>query len=286
MRGDMVLSATLRSDLAPIPLTFEGQIRVTQQTGADFKDGRPITVNGVPFRIVKAIPIQNAGGGAQGREPLTAVDVTAFPDGLEKLAQPRTAAVIFQNAKLGGIYRACGATVPVEGDFTASAFACFIGSIPTFHIARVLQEEGATAMWRKGGIKLMRLREVMAQTPVDSIDTASSEGVKSDTLTAEQIPVYWSIGPDGNVISAPRTDAAQGVAYVPRKSATALGFMGRVLVRRRTMTGKVNPSIRAGDMVTVAGVPHVVMTVVQHTQNGGDGGGIAQYTRLFLGTLS
>jgi hypothetical protein len=286
MRGDMVISATLRSDLAPIPLTFEGQIRVTAQTGADFKDGRPITVNGVPFRIVKSIPIQNAGGGAQGREPLTAVDITAFPDGLQSLAQPRTAAVIFANASIGGIYRACGATVPVTGDFSADSFACFVGGVPTFPIARVLQEEGITAMWRKGGIKLMSLRDVFAQAPVDSIDTASSEGVKSDTLTAEQIPVYWSIGPDGEVISAPRTDAAQAMAYTPRKSATALGFMGRVLVRRRTMTGKVNPAIRAGDVVSVAGVPHVVMTVVQHDQNGGDGGAIDQYTRLFLGTLS
>jgi hypothetical protein len=286
MRGDMVLSATLRSDLAPIPLTFEGRIRVTQQTAADFKDDAVITVNQIPFRIVKCVPILNAGGGPQGREPLSAVEVTAYPDGLQALGKPRTAAAIFQNASLAGIYRACGATVPVSGDLTLSRFACLIGSIPTFHLARALQEEAACVMWRKGGLKVMALRDVLAQVPIDVIDTANSEGIKSETLKAEQIPVFYSIGPDGKFISAPRTDAAQAVAYTPRKTARALNFMGRVLVRRKTVTGKVNPSIKGGDVVSVGGVPMVVMTAVQHAENGGDGGGPEQYTRLFLGTLS
>lgn len=286
VRGDMIMSACLRSDLAPIPFTFEAQIRVTQQTAANFKDGKVITVNKAAFRIVKSLPVNNAGGGAQGKEPLSAVTITAFADGLQALGLPRTSAVIFENASLAGIYRACGATVPFQGNFTVDRFACMVGSIPTFHIARVLQEESAVVMWRGGTIKAMSLRDLIAQAPIDSIGIDSSEDVRSEYLIADEIPVFFSIAADGSFVSAPRRDAAQKVTYAPRQSMRSLNLMGRVLVRRKTLTGKVNPSIRAGDVLNVAGTPMVVMTVAQFLSNGADGGDQNQYTRTWLGTLS
>ncbi|MFM0608677.1 hypothetical protein PQR05_29525 [Paraburkholderia sediminicola] len=285
VRGDMILSATLRSDLAPIPFTFEGTIRTTAETAAQFKDSALITVNQTAFRIVKSLPTASAAG-VMADKPFSGVHVTAFADGLQALALPRTTAAIFENVALAGAFRACGASVPMKGDFTLDQFACYIGEIPTFALARVMQEEGVVVMWRAGSLQAMGYRELFAQTPIDEIDLDSSESIFSAHLLADQIPVYYSIAPDGQIITAPRTDAAQKLAYVPGKSQRALNNMGRVLVNRKSITGKVNPSIRAGDMLVVKGVPMVVMTVAQVIDNGSDGGPANQYTRVWLGVLS
>jgi hypothetical protein len=286
MRGDMILSAVLRSDLAPIPYTFEAQVRVTQDTAATFRDNAVITVNSTSFRIIHTEPVQNVGGGPQGKEPINAVSITAYPDDIADVARPRSSAVIFENTSLAAIYRACGANVPIKGDLPVSAFACLIGNIPTFGLSRVLQEESAVVMWRKGTLQSMALRDLVAQVPVDAVDGAESEGVQSEFIVADEVPVYYSIGADGSFVSGPRKNAWQRSEYTPRKSERALNAMGRVLVRRKVITGKVRPTIRAGDVVTVRGTPLVVMTVAQVMKNGTGGDAQQQYTRVWLGGLS
>lgn len=285
LRGDMILSACLRHDLAPIPLTFEGQFRVTSDTAADFQDGRIIKVNEIDFRIVKAEPIRNRGGGTQGKHPLSAVSVTAFPEGCVNVAKPRQSAVVFQNASLAGVYRACGATVPLAGDFTVPRFACFVGDTPTFHLARVLQEESAVMTWRQGKLQAMRLRDLFQQTPIDSsLDEDSAEDIRSGFLESGEVPVYISTAPDGSFLSGTRRQDFQGVTFSPRKTERELNGMGKVLVRRKVITGKPNLLIRAGDLVSVRGVPMAVLTAAHYMQNNTDGGGANQYSRLWLGS--
>jgi hypothetical protein len=282
LRGDLVISADLRYDLAPIPLTFEANVRLTQQTAADFQDGALITVNEVPFRIIKAVPTRNAG--VQGKEPISAVHVTAFPDSVVAVAKRRSTAVVFQNASLAGIYRACGASAPLVGDLSIPRYACLVGGVPTYGIATVLQEESAVVMWRQAKLQAMNLRDLMAQTPIDNVVIDGAEDVKSDFLESDEVPVYVSVGPDGKFVSGTRRNDTQSVAFSPRKDTRTLNFMGRVLVRRKVVTIKPNLTVRAGDVVNIRGTPLVVMTAAHHMQNGTDGGGIEQYSRLWLGS--
>jgi len=286
IRGDMVLSACLRSDLAPIPLTLEATIRTTTETAAMFKDQAVITVNKTALRIVKSVPVHNADGGVQGKEPFSGTHIIAFPDGLQKFALPRKSAAIFENGSLAGAYRACGSNVPFQGDFALDSFACYVGEIPTFAIARALQEQGGVVMWRAGAMQAMSFRDLFAQTPLTDLTVDSSESVTSAHLIADQVPVFYSIGPDGQIITGPRKDAAQKLAYAPRKTQAQLNNMGRVLVNKRAVTGEVNPSVRAGNIINVQGTPMVVMTVAQFQANGSDGGAAEQYTRTWLGVLS
>ncbi|MDF0506605.1 hypothetical protein POK33_38285 [Burkholderia cenocepacia] len=284
LRGDMVISACLRHDLSPIPLTFEGQVRLTQHTAADYQDGRLIKINEIPFRIVKSEPVRNAGGGPQGKEPLSAVSITAFPDAIVGVAKPRRTAVVFSTASLSGIYRACGASVPVSGDVSVGRFACLVGHVPTFGIAQVLQEQSAVVMWRNGQLQAMNLRALMQQKPVDSVDASTAEDVRSDFLESDEVPLYFSVGPDGGFVSGNRRNDSQSVAFTPRKAVSTLNFMSRVLVRRKVITSKANPALRAGDVLNLSGTPLAVMTAAHFMKNGTDGGGPEQYTRLWLGS--
>jgi hypothetical protein len=145
---------------------------------------------------------------------------------------------------------------------------------------------GGAAMWRGKSLKVMPFRDLFAQTPITSLTVDSSESVNSAHLVADQIPVFYSIGPDGQVISATRKDAAQKLAFTPRKTLAQLNAMGRVLVNKRAVTTTINPALRAGDMLNVQGTPMVLMTVAHHLDNGSDGGGGSQYTRVWLGVLS
>lgn len=286
LRGDMVMAACLRHDLAPIPLTFEAKLRVTPETAPDYQDGKEIRINEIAFRIVKSEPLRNAGGLVQGQYPMAAVAITAFPEGCVNVAKPRKSAVIHRNAGFASIYRACGATVGVEGDVVVSRFACFAGDVPTFQLANVLQEESAVLMWRAGKVQLVRLPDLLAQAPVDEITVESSEDIKSGFLEADEIPVYLSTDAHGQFLSGSRREAAQAVSYAPRKSLRELNFMSRVLVRRKVIASKPNPTLRAGDMISVRGVPLVIMTAAHYMQNNTDGGGANQYSRYWLGSAA
>ena len=286
VRGDMVLSACLRYELAPIPLTFEAQIRMAPEIASDFQDGRVIPVNEIDFRIVKCEPMNNAGGLTQGSYPMSAVSITAFPEALVNVARRRRTAVIAKNTSFAALYRSCGATVAVKGDINVGRFACFKGDVPTFQLAQVMQEEGAVLMWRSGAVTLMRLRDVMAQKPVESMAVLASEDVRSDFLVNDELPVYFSTGPDGKFLSGERRDDAQAVVYTPHKNARELGLMGRVLVRRKVVACIPSLGVRAGDVFDMNGVPMVVMTAAHTMQNNVDGGGAKQYSRFWLGSLS
>lgn len=286
LRGDMVLSACLRYDLAPIPLTFEAQVRLTPGTASDFQDGSVIRVNEIDFRIIKCEPIRNTGGLTQGDLPLSAVSITAVPESVVGVARRRRTAVIASNASFASVYRSCGATVAVQGDINIGRFACFKGEVPTFQIAKIMQEESAVLMWRAGKVELMRLRDVLAQEPLEDQPAIASEDIRSSFLESDEIPAYFSVGPDGSFLSGEARGEGQAVAYAPRKNSRELGLMGRVLVRRKIVACQPNLGLRAGDVLRFGGAPLVVMTAAHHMQNNVDGAGAKQYSRLWLGGLS
>lgn len=286
IRSGFILTACLRYDMAPIPVTFEGQIRLTNETAQLLQDGALIKVNEIPFRIIKCEPLRNAGGGVQGDLPLSAVSITAFPEAVVGVARRRRAAVIGMSTTFSSLYRSCGATVSVDGDMTIGRFACFKGDVPTMQLAKVLQEESAVLFWKSGRVKLMRLRELMTQEPITDLSVTASEDVQSDFLETDEIPLYISTGPDGKFLSGERSNDAQAVTYTPRKTGRELGQMARVLVRRKVITGQPNLEVQAGAVVDVRGKPLVVMTAVHYMQNGTDGGESAQYSRYWMGSIT
>lgn len=280
-----LLAACLRYDMAPIPVTFEAQIRLTSETAQIVQDGALIRVNEIPFRVIKCEPLRNAGGSVQGDLPLSAVAITAFPDALVGVARRRRAAVIGTSTSFSAIYRACGAAIGVDGDMNIGRFACFKGEVPTMQLARVLQEESAVLVWKAGRVALVRLRDLMAQEPIAGLTVTASEDVQSDFLEADEIPQYVTTGPDGTFLLGERRNEAQAVMYTPRKTSRELGLMGRVLVRRKIVTGHPNLEVQAGAVLDVQGIPMAVMTAVHYMQNGTDGDDVSQYSRYWLGSF-
>ena len=76
IRGDLIRSAVLRSDMAPVPVTLEAEIRIDDDMGKRLAEGQALTMaNGDALQIVKAEPVLPPA--AQGPRQMAAVRIFA-----------------------------------------------------------------------------------------------------------------------------------------------------------------------------------------------------------------
>ena len=118
IRGDLIKSAALRYDLAPIPVTLEAEIRAgDDDMEKRLAEGQLVSVGtGDSLRIVKSV--RAVGRAAQGEREMTAIRITAMLDSCHGAAFVRSRAIIKESAALSAIYRAAGATIKaVDADF-------------------------------------------------------------------------------------------------------------------------------------------------------------------------
>jgi len=286
IRGDLIVSAVLRYDLAPIPVTLEAQIRVGEDDmERRLAEGQVITAGtGDAFRIVKSTLV--AGRAVQGERQMAAIRITALLDACHTAAFVRGRAIIKEGATLAAIYRAAGATLKaVDADFPVPRFCCPVGQTPTFHIARVLQEEGGAVRWRGGRLQFVRLPDLFRQRPVLDLPDNGSDDVESGFLERHEVPWFFSLNDSGGAVFGNR-DKPRSVAYAPFKDVQRLRNMTRCLVRRKVSAIALAGGVVAGDLVNFVGAdPLCVITAAHVFETGTDGGGANQYSRLWLGSL-
>ena len=134
LRGDVLCSAVLRSDLAPIPCTLEAEVRLTDEIeAARLVEGKTLkTAADDSFTIVKAQRI--TGRATQGDRVQEGVRITALLTACLPIAYVRDRAIIKEGAGLAAIYRSAGATIKgIDGDFPVPRFYCPIGETPSYH---------------------------------------------------------------------------------------------------------------------------------------------------------
>jgi hypothetical protein len=284
LRGDLIKSAITRYDLAPVPSTFEGEFRIDDDLRKQFAEGQIITVNGDNYRIIK--PVGGSGRESQGQHGTGAMHVIALLDACHAVTFVRQKAIIKENALLTEIYRAAGASIkPVDGDFKAGRFVCMVGETPSFHIARVLQEEGGVVRWKSGKLQFLRLADLFKQKPFMTLPDNASENAKSDFLSRHEIPSFYSLADDGAVIYGNR-EKARSARFVPGKNQQQLINMSRCLVQRKVSKIAFNPGIRAGDLMAIAGSASLAVVTAAHVfQSGTDGSGSNQYTKLWMSAI-
>jgi hypothetical protein len=285
LRGDFVVSAVLRYDLAPIPCTFEGTFRVDDDLAPFLAEGQILTAgrDGAAFYLIKSAAGKQAPA-VQGSRLMGAISVIGLLAPCHQVAFRRQTAVIKSNATLGGIYRACGAAVRIESDFPVANFACYAGDVPTFRIAQALQEESAALRWTGKALQALRLADLFKQKPVASFAADTAENLQSGFLERHEVPAFFSIGPDGGFVYGNRAKA-RNAQYLPRSDERVLRNATRALVYRKVLTTTQGFAVRAGDVIEMAKTPYAVVTAAHVHQGGTDGGGQNDYSRLWLASL-
>ena len=287
IRGDLIKSAVLRSDLAPVPMTLEADIRAGDASlDKLLAEGQKLSISsGDTLHIVK--PVRVAERSTQGTREMASFRITALLESCLGVAYVRSRAIIKESAALSAIYKAAGATIKaVDADFPVPRFYCPVGETPTFHVARVLQEEGGVVRWKAGRLQFVRLPDLFKQAPVKTLPDNASDDVDGGFLERHEVPWFFSLDANGAAVFGNR-EKPRTVRYAPFKDAQRLRNMTRCLVHRKTVRIDYDSRIGAGDLIAFAGGEKLVVVTAAHAFGSGtdDGGASDTYTRLWLGAL-
>lgn len=285
IRGDFIRRAVMRSDLVPVPLTLEADIRIDAESGPFFAAGRSIhTYSNDELEIVKSEVVPS--GRVQGEMEAAYVCIIAILKPVKDVSFIKSNAIIKRGATLAQIYRAAGATLRgIEGDFSVSRYTCLVGEVPSYHISRALQEAGGVVRWRNGRLAFKSLASLFDQKPVDVVPAGNSETLDSGFRERHEIPAFYSLDANGAFVFGNRAKT-RAVRFQQGASATTLRNMTSCLVVDRVSRFKYAPVIAAGDAIEVQGAGvRVVMTAATVFEAGVDGEAPQQYTKLWLGRL-
>lgn len=283
IRGDFIRRAVVRSDLVPIPLTLEADIRVEDETAEKLEVGKSLFLgSGDELEIIKEEYLQSATQSC-GRMA-THKRVVAVLKRVAQTAYLKDKAIIKRDATLSDVYRSCGATLKeIEGDFAVPRFACLAGEVPTYHIARALQEAGGVVRWADGKLAFKVNKDLFDQEPVETIAPNATEDVSSGFLERHDIPYFYSLDDSGEYVYGAR-EKTRAARFHPGAKEMDLRNMTDVLMLKKRAKVKYTEALHAGDLVEIAEEdPLVILTVATLYAGGTDGEQAQQITRLWLG---
>ena len=276
-----LLSAVLRTDLVPVPVSLELEVRHDDELAKQLAEGQKIFVTGkaVELQIIKSQIKQSPQIPDRGM-----IQVTAVLSSCVAIGYRRQKAVILKSNSLGAIYKACGAKVSIKNDFTVPLFVSFLGQVPSELIAKVLQEEAAVVRLSGKQLDCVRLADLMKQAPKLSLPQGFGEQIASGFLERHLVPSFYSTG-DNRAVVKGNTKKVRAIQYTPRHSERAANNMTSALITKQVLNLSYNDDYQAGDVFNIGGVAMAIITAahVYETENEGDGGN--QYTRLWLGEL-
>jgi hypothetical protein len=276
----------LRSDLTPIPVTIEIEVRDTPDTasmreGALFKAGR----DQHEFLIVKRGGYTEDGYAQAGRNTGSRTYIGLLAS-CAPIAEPLQRAVIRYGGTFGEAYRASGARAVIGSDIPIPVFVCMRGLTPSFEIAKALVEAGgALVVNDRGGIDFKRLGDLTAQKPVVRLREDSAEQVQSGLLERHTVPFAFSTDRAGLFVTG-RSDAGRGITYRPRGTTDILNAMRSVPIVRRKVSSGFAPHIRAGDCIDVGANRYFVVTAAHTMETNTSGNGGAQTSTIWLAQVA
>ncbi|HWX01560.1 hypothetical protein [Collimonas sp.] len=285
LHGDLLLSACLHSDLAPVPMTLEAIVRASDETIAALKQGEKISLasEGYEFRIVQ-VKRNKASPNVQGDDMVAVLHIVALFEPCHQIAFRRKTAVIKEGATLGSIYGACGARVKINADYSIARFACLAGGVPSYEIAKVLQEEGGAIYTDGREVTFTRLQDIFKQEPILSLEYDTTENIESGFMERHEVPSFFSIDAAGAFVYG-NSSKVRVIGYQPRTDVRVLWNMTRTLVQKKIMTTDYLPAANAGRAIEIERVKYAIITAAHAFEGGSDGGDSRMYTKFWLGAM-
>lgn len=288
IRQDLIKSAILRRDLAPIPETFEGEFRIDKGLESKIVEGAKLKIGGAEsvHRIIKVE--RNSERVMQAHREYGAFRITTLLDSCHKLAFVRAPgnAVIKEDAAISCIYRACGATTGIQGCFPVPRFTCLVGETPTFHIARLLQEAAGSIRHKCGSLQFKKYQDMLSQKEVVELQDNGEGGVDTGFLERHEVPWFFATKPDASFDFGKRCKP-RAARFAPLRGGCALGKMTDALVLKKVLHVDHMEQVHAGDSVKlVSDGSKLVVTTVAHVYNSGtDGSAEKHYSRIWLSSV-
>ena len=215
---------------------------------------------------------------------LSSIQVSAYHDKTATIGFRRARAIIKEQTSLAQIYAAAGARIAVEDDISIERFACFVGQVPSFSIARLIQEEGGAIHWTGRAMRFVRLSELAKQKPLCTVGLEAVASIESGFLERHQVPWFYSLNDAGAFVSG-NTQRARAALYSPRKNVQVLRNMTRCLIHRHTLTSIYQPDFNAGQSIAVGSTNCPIITAAHVIETGTDGSPTNTYSKFWLGEV-
>ena len=282
-----LMLATLRSDLVPVPLSFEFSVKATPELEAQLKVGAEILVGNInqPLEIVLVQPIKSQT--IKDDRRIGAISCIAVLSGCKKLLTHAERAAILEQTSFNSAIRACGTrNIRLGDDLPLPEFICLKGSLPTARLALYLQQEAAVICFRNNKLCVLKLDAIFKQEPVMKLDSSEVHWLSSDQREKLQKSSYVSVEQDGStVIGDDTTTAGQAVVQRAGLDARQLKNMEKVLITRGTIQRPLNMELMAGLLVEISQTKYVILTAAHHVETGAVGGSVGSTTKLWLASL-
>ena len=283
--GNLLLSATLRTDLVPVPLSLEfvtqsaPELEKALVKGAELRIGEEM----LPVTIIKVQTMRTQI--VRDNAALGAIAVVAILSGCVPLIEPARRAVIQSDTSIAAAYRSCGAKVAFSADIPIPKFVCLVGHTPTVEIARGLQEEAAVVMLKKGKVQAIRLADLMSGSTSWQFDPSAMQWIDSPAAEQRLAVSVVSLDDDGVTVNG---DPKEGrpVIYLGGLDTRRAKNLERVLMTRAVMIRPLDYRMQAGDMVQAGDRKMVILTAAHRFDTGAMGGATAMVSKLWLAEVS
>lgn len=282
--GDQLLTATLRTDLVPVPLSLEFVVQSSPELGKALVQGAELRVGeeGFPVTIVKVQPMRTQI--IRDNAALGAIAVVAILSGCVPLIQPAERAVIANETSVAGAYRAAGARIAFSRDIPMPRFVCLVGRTPTHELARRLQEEAAVVRFATGKLQALCLDELMTGQPVMRMDPSAVQWIESPQVERRLSVSVVSLDADGATVVGDPVDG-RPVIYLGGLDTRRTANMARILVTRGILVRPLDFSLQAGTLLQVGERKVVILTAAHRVDTGAMGGATAMASKLWLAEL-
>lgn len=283
---DKLISATLRTDLIPIPLLLEFSVMLDDELEKYIVNGGVLLVGGDLHRvtIIKVAYLRQQI--VKDDKLLKAAACVAVLSGCESLMNPTTKAIILESCSMATVYRASGCKVSFGTDIPLIEFIALYGAFPTHEIAKSCLEEAAVICYQNKKLNAYRLRELFNTTPRLLFDASEVQWVNNPKAEQLQVSELVSLNDDGSTIESTNSSRSLNASYYPRSDARRLKNMQTVLLTRGVITRQLSMDIQAGDLVQVGDQKLIILTAAHNMDTGCMGGQSLSVSKFWLAGLN
>ena len=280
-----LITATLRTDLFPVPMNFEFSVSRVDFYEKLLANNKEIMVGdyNTPFTIVRSIPVRTQS--IKGTALIGGVSCIALPTPFVKMISPLSTAKILDSTSFCSVVRSFGISTRFGADIPLKRFVALCGSKPSERLANYMQQEACVLCFEKESVNFIKVKDFFKREAVIKLTSSSIAWLHSEQIANLQKYTYTSIDADGQTqINPELTKGLQVIQRAGLDSRQAKN-MEKILVSRGTLTRNMDMRLSAGQTVLVDDKKYVILTSAHHFESGNLGGASVTATKLWIGSL-
>lgn len=279
------MSATLRTDLLPVPCSIEFSVNGVGKYADKLALNSEILVAdyNTPFTIVKSNPFHL--NTLKNGELMGAVACIAIPTPFLPMITPLSVAKYLQNTSLMGVVRSIGVKCNFGNNIPLPKFTALNGVVPSKRLAIHLQQEACVLYFKNEVINFRKVDDFFKQDEVLILASNSIVWFDSDKVRELTSTAYTGVDTDGSTQVSENITKGVRVSQKAGLDARQLKNLEKVLVLRGVAVQNFDMKLQAGEVVKIDGVKYVIITSAHYVNTGNLGSPSATLTKIWIGKL-